>query len=396
MAARVEAIVKPELIAWARKSIGLQLEEAARKIGVKVEQLRAWEEGRSRPTVKQLRKAARVYKRPMAVFYLSKPPKDFSALRDFRQMPGELERPYSAALVYAIRLAHQRREVALEISEALGEKIAPFTASEKISCDVEVLATRARALLGIGLQEQIAWSSVQEAFNTWRQAIEHLGILVFQVGGIKVEEMRGFSISATPLPVIGINAKDAYSGRVFTLIHEFAHLLLHSGGVCDLRESESINIVNLRNEAFFNLLAGEILVPRRILETSALVVSTKGARDWSDDELESLSQTFRVSKEVILRRLLILGRARTEYYRAKRQEYLEIVQQIVPRSKGGFAPPFRKVIAYSGKPFTRLVIEAYHQEAITAGEVSDYLGVRLKHLPKIEDALWANRGSLSV
>ena len=42
-----------------------------------------------------------------------------------------------------------------------------------------------------------------------------------------------------------------------------------------------------------------------------------------------------------------------------------------------------------GKQFIRIVLGAYHQEAITSSEVSDYLGTRLKHLPKIERAVFS-------
>lgn len=83
MAASVKALVKADLLVWARVSAHLSVPETARKAQVKEEQLAAWEKGESQPSVPQLRKLARVYKRPLAVFYLSKPPNGFDALRDF-------------------------------------------------------------------------------------------------------------------------------------------------------------------------------------------------------------------------------------------------------------------------------------------------------------------------
>lgn len=38
------------------------------------------------PTIAQLRKAAEVYKRSLAVFFLSEPPEGFDTLRDFRRL----------------------------------------------------------------------------------------------------------------------------------------------------------------------------------------------------------------------------------------------------------------------------------------------------------------------
>src|SRR5262245_62983883 len=95
MAPRVEARVRPALLVWARETAGLSIEDAARKLAVTPERLREWEnpERRLRPTVTQLRKAANVYKRPLAVFFLPSPPTTPSPLHDFRRLdPDEVAR----------------------------------------------------------------------------------------------------------------------------------------------------------------------------------------------------------------------------------------------------------------------------------------------------------------
>ena len=48
--------------------------------------------------------------------------------------------------------------------------------------------------------------------------------------------MRGFSIAARLLPAIVLNIKDSPYARVFTLIHELAHVILQEEGVCELYE----------------------------------------------------------------------------------------------------------------------------------------------------------------
>jgi transcriptional regulator with XRE-family HTH domain len=87
----VRALVKPELLIWARESARLSVEQAAQKAQVKPPgRLVAWERGESQPTIGELRKLARVYKRPLAVFYLSERPKAFQAMNDFRRLPEEM------------------------------------------------------------------------------------------------------------------------------------------------------------------------------------------------------------------------------------------------------------------------------------------------------------------
>ena len=56
--------------------------------------------------------------------------------------------------------------------------------------------------------------------------------------------------------------------------------------------------------------------------------------------------------------------------------------------QGGPVPPFRKTISRVGHAFAKLVLSNYYQDYITASDVSDFLEVRLKHLPKIEAAVF--------
>src|SRR5882762_1426584 len=109
----VEALVKPELLVWARKDAGAP-EDAAKRAGVAPERLGAWERCEARPSIAQLRRLGALYKRPLGVFFLPKPPKDFAALKDFRRLPGEVAGVLLPALKFAIRRARERRALALE------------------------------------------------------------------------------------------------------------------------------------------------------------------------------------------------------------------------------------------------------------------------------------------
>lgn len=80
---------------------------------------------------------------------------------------------------------------------------------------------------------------------------------------------------------------------------------------------------------------------------------------------------------------MILGRADEDFYRARRRELLTLpVREAVDR-KG--RPSFvQMVVRNAGKPYARLVVDAYRADAITGADVVDYLGAKLKHLPRIE------------
>jgi len=226
----IPALVKPALLVWAREKAGFQIHEAATKASVEAETLRSWERVETLPTISQLRKLGEVYKRPIAVFFLPTPPTDFDAQREFRRLPGVTPENESPQLRLALRLALFRREAALDLYRQLGEPIPKFKAKAQPSEDPETVGNRIRKLLGITWQQQIAWTNSYAAFNAWRSAVERLGILVFQTGDVELAEMRGTSVPQGPLPVIVLNNTDAPHGRIFSLLHEFVHILLANAG----------------------------------------------------------------------------------------------------------------------------------------------------------------------
>lgn len=384
MAKRVEALVKPELLVWAREDAALGVEKAAKKAQVSPERLESWETGERRPTIRQLRLLANAYKRPLALFYLPKPPKDFEPLRDFRRFPGELAPPESPELRFAVRKARDRREIALELYEQLEGELPKFSGEASLLDDPETLALSIRDLLGITLQDQLEFRGSYDAFNSWRSALENAGVLVFQASRIKLEEMRGFSIGERPFPVIVVNIKDFPVGRIFTMLHEFTHILLGNTGICDLEEEGDRPRDYQQVEIFSNRVAGATLVPEHDLLRERLVVEKGLGAEWSDQEILKLARRYRVSREVVLRRLLILERTTTEFYRTKRRELQE--EWIARREAVAAGPvlPHRKAISSGGPLFTRLVLESYHRENITAADLSSLLNIRLKHLGRIE------------
>src|SRR5712692_1536300 len=153
-AARVEARVKPELLRWGRETAGLSIEAAAKKVGVKPEKLAGWESGDERPSIPQLRNIAEAYKRPLAAFYLPAPPPTLERPRDFRRAPGEGPSVDSPALLYEMRRALYRREVAIELLEELDEEPVSLALTVSQTEDAEEVGARIRSLLGVDFATQ--------------------------------------------------------------------------------------------------------------------------------------------------------------------------------------------------------------------------------------------------
>jgi Zn-dependent peptidase ImmA (M78 family) len=108
---------------------------------------------------------------------------------------------------------------------------------------------------------------------------------------------------------------------------------------------------------------------------------------WKEEDLQDLAREFKVSREVVLRRLLILGRTTERFYQQKRKKW-----ELPPRRRGGGRriPP-KQCVRQNGVPFTSLVLESARQEKITYRDVSDYLSIGLKHLAAVESLVREER-----
>lgn len=388
MARSVKADVTPSVLSWGRERSGLKVEEAARKINVKPEKVIAWESGEDKPTIKQLRTIARVYRRPVSFFYLSEPPRDFQPMiQDYRRLPGRVAGIRSPELTYQIRRAQERREIALELHDSAFEQVPRFELRATQDEDPEDVGRRIRESLGVRFEEQTTWREVYDPFNNWRAAIERAGALVFQASRVSISEMRGFSIAEDMLPAIVVNTKDMPNGRVFTMLHEFCHVALRRSGICDEDEESVRPPEEQQVEVFCNRVAGAALVPQDLLLSDDVVREKGRSESWSEGELRGIARRFGVSREVVLRRLLIAGRATPDFYQSMRDQFRTESAAWAESSSDGGPTPDRTAVSAAGKAFVRLVLQSYYQERITPSDLADYLGVRLKHLASIEEAV---------
>jgi Zn-dependent peptidase ImmA (M78 family)/transcriptional regulator with XRE-family HTH domain len=398
MTERLKAPVEPAVLAWGRKSAALSLAEAARKIGVDEARLEAWEAGTDAPTIPQLRKLATAYKRPLAVFFLPEPPEElgFSALRDFRRLRPDQRQPFSPQLAYEIRAAQERRAVALGVFETMGTAPPVFDLTARVSDDPETVARRVRETLGITLAQQTGWRDPAMGFRAWREAIEGAGVLVFVLGGahhqVPLEEVRGFALADSPLPVIVVNGQDRPNGRTFTLLHELGHVLLGQTAIANDPEPDArLPAAARRIEVFCNRLAAAALIPRDALLAEPLLAAKQGRpAPWSDEEIEALADRYAVSREALLLRLVEVGRADQALYQSKRAEYeRQYAAEAEAANEGGFAPYRYQVLSHLGRGFARLILQGYYQNRLSLSAVAGYFGVQAKHVPALEQAVFA-------
>ncbi len=392
MAARVMAKANPELLRWARETRGFPLDLAASSLDIDKDLLAQVERGEAQLSFAKLRKAADVYKRPLAVFFLPHPPEAKPRVTDFRRLPEAADHPYSPALLLQMRRLSHKRSVAMRLREFARAADWSFVGSAELGTDPEAVSVRVRELLKLPVEASARWRDGYARLNGWRNAMEGAGILVFVVQRVSVSEMRGMSIAEAPFPLIAINRADSPGARLFSLLHELGHVLLGRSSLCD--DGDEVDWRNndeaRRVEVFCNAVSAAVLMPRAQVVALAEQVRPDRQVRWDEAMLRGLADSFGVSAEAMLRRLRDLSLARRDEYEAFRRMWQA---RPAPSAGDGEDDEERgfgeyghdRILRTQGKNYVRLVLEALHGEAITAGDAADFLDMKLGHLAALEE-----------
>jgi len=378
--------VNPNVMKWARESIGLTIPEVSRRLNIREGTVTDWETGDKKPTLNTLKKLASLYKRPLAVFFLPIPPQEPPLPTDYRVLPEDKRRPLTKQALLAIRRARYLQSVATELleEESHGD-ILPSLEKVSFNDDPELVAERERTKLGISAVDQQRFRSVYDAFGKWREVLENKRILVLQ-SRMSVEEARGFSLIDNLIPVISVNISDSISARVFTLFHEYAHILTEISGICTPENISPYDTHTQLIERFCNHFAGAFLVPRNTLDQDINVREIRRRGIIDNSLLFEIANHFRVSVQVVLRRLLICGHINRPQYQVKLEE-LEVQKRPPKRKRGfGMATP-KRCITENGRFFTAMTLAAKERDSITYSDLADYLAIDLKYLDKVEALL---------
>ena len=266
--AAIKALIKPELLTWTRNRAKITVADAAKAADVEVESIEAWEIGKDSPTISQLRNLAAKYRFPLAVFDLPAPPADFAPLRDYRRLPDADDRRISANLAYHIRNAYERRELALELHNDLGEPVRAFRLKASTSDSPETVGERVRQFLGVTDDAQKKAARQLRSFDSGGATSKKMTFLPLSSAArnhsVELKEMRGFAIAKAEIPVVVINGKDySQGGKCYTLLHELAHVMLGESAITNGELGGTAEEQKI--ERFCDAVSAAALMPRDLM-----------------------------------------------------------------------------------------------------------------------------------
>jgi Zn-dependent peptidase ImmA (M78 family) len=348
-------------------------------------QIRAWEEGESRPTHTQAEKLADKLRIPLLVLFLSKPPDIKVPIPDLRTVTELAPKAPSIEFVEVINDVLTRQTWYREFLRESGRARLPFVGKYTIAAGVREVAEDIRKTVGMDeklRQESKSWA---QFLHKSVEAAEQIGVLVFRSAVVRhatrwklsVKEFRGFVLSDEIAPIVFINDDDAKAAQIFTLAHELAHVWVGVSAIPEL--SLKIKTPEIANEIerFCNRVAAELLVP----EEDFLKQWDYTRALWQN--VDALVVRYRVSSLVILRRAYEFNKISfevfsssidKEYARFRKQDKKDKSEAEKKKKSGGnFWASF--VIRNSQK-FTDTVVGAAHEGRVRYTDAAALLGTK--------------------
>lgn len=373
----------PNILREALRARALTRDQLSQRLGIELGDLER--ELRREPEPKQtiIYNIARELALPPFVFYMSRTPPLHEAIPDFRsKIPAPTAK--SRATIQSIEFAQGVQEAAVKLGAPSVGKLPLFDAEQP--SDVEAFALRARTFFDITLQDQIDAKDARAFYSLCRKKIEDKGIFVLH-DSFPDADGSGFCLWHATHPVIVINTKRQTRGRrLFTFIHELAHILMRKSGISDPFINRNAT------ERLCNRFAGSFLVPEGYV--GKLLKTVTPVSDPDADDVAWASRRLKISQQASVLRLEQLHIFKV----GSHDKWMKIVHNRNPdfyekRGGPGGPPPQEKVkLAKYGFRFAKAFNYLFEQGYIS--EIDLYRSTGLK--PKYQRAYFDYANSITT
>ena len=316
--------INPKALKWARIDAGYDYSNLPNHIKEDFEEL----ENGKMPTWNQLQEISKYLKKPTAFFFRKNLPEHFDI--NFVGY-GEVNNNQlmSPKLTLGVRDAVYKRDVFLELMEDMNYPKVLFSRFKLESRDVNELSTHIGKILDVDLKKQksglynknvIYYNHLKDKFG------EKLGILIFELSDVSLDEMRALCIYFNEYPIILLNSSDSVNSKIFLLFHGLTHLLLGKSSICDVSKDNS-------KEELCNAVATQFLRKNDIIKNHDSI-RTNGQLNFDEESLMS-SQ-----------------------------------------------------LKYNGKLYLTVLLYAYNKGIINEVDLSQYAGIRLNQIDELSEMLF--------
>jgi Zn-dependent peptidase ImmA (M78 family)/transcriptional regulator with XRE-family HTH domain len=282
----------PNRLSEVRSFANLSQSELGKKLGVSTSLISHWEKGTRTPSESQLMALAQHM--GVALDYLLN-----ATIRPRFQFRARATSPQRDEIEHALLDASMQVHF-VDTAWRLAKKApAPFSLRADFDSFDALPNITSHLRDTLKLNRRVTLDELKQALSEWK---------IFVFDWAMPWHLSGLSFRG-PFTVIFINSEHTRTRRLFTLAHEFAHVVFHLGRE-DRQTRERLDAVasiasnrdDLEKQA--NAFAGEFLMPRADLQK---LVKNYGTRLREPAGLEAAAQQFNVSRDAMFYRLTQLN-----------------------------------------------------------------------------------------
>ena len=264
---QINVKLSPDVLDWVMAHI--QQENVPRDV---VKYLTIWKSGEKLPTFNQIEKVSKASGIPFGYFFLQEPPKEEFPLLEYRTIDSTSAMNPSRNIIDVMHDMEQVQDWARNHAIEEEQQAPEFIGSQKNNVDTEDFAEYVRTVLELEIKWYENSKSAVESFKTLRDKISQAGVIVMMSGivgnnthrPLDINEFRAFAMVDDLVPLIFINSNDSVNGKLFSLLHEFAHICIGNNSLYNDRYSSGTRVS--KAESVSNAVAAEILVPQVMFE----------------------------------------------------------------------------------------------------------------------------------
>jgi len=356
--------VNPEILKWSIETMNIPEDEIIKTLNINKTLLNNWLKNREKLTYVQLQKFSKLAGMSPLIFLSDKIPEE---------KPGKIFRNYndnnkkSYKTLKTIKRIEFLQNIAGELYDNINKSREADIEKYNVKYRPEDIAAIERKKFS-NFSEQKKFRSVYEALNKFKSEVENNNIIIMQ---FPFNDIRGFSLINKKPYFIVLNSKENPESRIFTLFHEYAHLLLYEDESNTDNASKDDEI-----ETWCNNFASYFLL------TDDIIKECYNKFDGSVyDKAHKISSQYKLSRSMIFYRFYKLGYTDEDTFK----KYIADSKNIDDRGGGGNY--ITKIKSNYGYKFINLVFENYRENEITLSDVLTYLDIKLESMHKLRSML---------
>ncbi len=329
--------IAPVVLDWVLKSThGTSIDN------VVIENLIRWKNGERKPTFNQIESISKATRIPLGYFFLQAPPIENFPILQYRTIESLSAHNPSRDLIDTIHDMENIQEWMRNHMIDSGNDKLHYVGSLKGVDDKQHIVSQILSILSI----RADWytsdrygkiRTTADAFKLFRSRLEKSGAIIMASGivgsnthrSLSIEEFRAFTLVDDYAPLIFINSNDSHGAKLFSLLHETAHILLGINNFYNDRYGNAEKVNDM--EVLCNAVAAEILVPT---ESFRFEWDKRTDSEWLL-KIQQLANLFHCGTIVVARKALDNHLIDKNQYQAVVDEAIRQFNDLRKKATGG-------------------------------------------------------------